>query len=69
MKIREDSSLMPHLDDYLYGQFSGRKKKKKIIISLTYLTSEAPFIGNYTFSPIVGSGHVEIRFLQKAIEI
>lgn len=62
MKIREDSSLMPHLDDYLYGQFSGRKKKK-IIISLTYLTSEAPFIGNYPFSPIVGSGHVEIRFL------
>lgn len=45
------------------------EKKKKIIISLTYLTSEAPFIGNYTFSPIVGSGHVEIRFLQKAIEI
>lgn len=29
MKIREDSFLMPHLDDYLYGQFSGRKKKKK----------------------------------------
>ena len=51
---------MPHLDDYLYGQFSGRKKKK---ISLTYLTPEAPFIGNYTFSPIVGSGNVEIRFL------
>lgn len=61
MKIREDSFLMPHLDDYLYGQFSGRKKKK--IISLTYLTPEAPFIGNYTFSPIVGSGNVEIRFL------
>lgn len=42
---------------------SSLAEKKKIIISLTYLTPEAPFIGNYTFSPIVGSGNVEIRFL------